>query len=154
MKHLLLALSLATLCAGASAAEPRGHVLLLPEQMEWFDVPSLPPGARGAILEGPLDQPVPFTLRVRLPADYRIPPHWHPAIEHVTVLSGTFHMGMGERFDDSAGTALTAGSVGIMPAETRHYGWTIEPTELQLHGVGPWNIVYVDPADDPRKQAE
>lgn len=149
---LSTALALAALPATAVlAGDAPGHVMVSPDQMQWVDLAALPPGARGAVIEGPLDQPGPFTVRVRFPADYRIPPHWHPAIEHVTVLSGTFHMGMGEKFDRAATAPLGVGSVGIMPAKSPHYAWTAEATELQLHGVGPWDIVYVDPADDPRR---
>jgi quercetin dioxygenase-like cupin family protein len=150
MKPIALLLSVALL-AVLPAAGRETHAMLSPQQMQWVDLAALPPGARGAVIQGPLDQPGPFTVRVRFPANYRIPPHWHPAIEHVTVLSGTFHMGMGEKFDRAATTPLGVGSVAIMPAKSPHYAWTAEATELQLHGVGPWDIVYVDPADDPRR---
>ncbi len=158
MKPQLLLLSVALALAGmhatAQAGDKPAHVMMSPDQMQWVDLPSLPPGAKGSVIEGPLDKPGPFTVRVRFPANYRIPPHWHPAIEHVTVLSGTFNMGLGSKFDRGATMALTAGSVGIMPTKTPHFAWTDGATELQLHGVGPWDIVYVDPADDPRKRAK
>lgn len=158
MKPQLLLLSIALAFAGMPAiAHADGkptHVMMSPEQMQWADLPALPPGAKGTVIEGPLDQPVPFTIRVRFPANYRIPPHWHPAIEHVTVLSGTFNMGLGNKFDRGATMTLTAGSVGIMPTKTPHFAWTDRATEVQLHGVGPWAIHYVNPADDPRKRAK
>ncbi|MCA1714511.1 MAG: cupin domain-containing protein [Gammaproteobacteria bacterium] len=152
---LLLAIALALPGLPAAAHEPDkpSHVMMSPEQMQWMDLGALPPGAKGTVIQGPLDMPGPFTIRVRFPANYRIPPHWHPAIEHVTVLSGTFHMGLGEKFDRNATMALTAGSVGIMAPKTAHFAWTDGATEVQLHGVGPWDIIYVDPADDPRKRA-
>jgi hypothetical protein len=133
-------------------AQHHGHLMLTADQLKWGDVPSLPPGARLAVIEGPLNQPGPFTIRIRMPADYAIAPHWHPAIEHVTVMSGTFHMGTGEVFDRSKGTAITPGGVAIMQPKTTHYAWTREETEIQVHGVGPWAINYVNPADDPRKK--
>jgi quercetin dioxygenase-like cupin family protein len=154
MKHALLVLALSTFAGMAHASDPAQHVMVLPEQMQWTAIPALPPGATGVVLEGPLDQAVPFTLRLRLPAGYRIPPHWHPAVERVTVLSGTFLMGLGERFDEAGLTRLQAGSLAMMPVGVRHFAMTTEATELQLHGTGPWAIHYVDPADDPRSPAK
>ena len=84
--------------ATAQHAGP-GHSMVTPGDLRWADLPSLPPGAKIAIIEGPMSQAVPFTARLRLPAGYTIPPHTHSAIEHVTVLSGVFHMGAGSRFD-------------------------------------------------------
>lgn len=129
-----------------------GHTMVTPQELKWTDIPSLPPGAKMAVIEGPMNQAVPFTARLRLPANYRIPPHRHPAIEHLTVLSGTFHMGVGETFDPARSTALTAGSMAIMQTGTPHFAWTKDETVLQLHGVGPWGIEYLNPADDPRKR--
>ena len=73
------------------------HVMVLPADLKWVDVPSLPPGAKIAVIEGPMNEAVPFTVRLKLPADYKVPAHWHPAIEHVTVISGTFNMGTGDK---------------------------------------------------------
>ena len=67
--------------------------------LKWVDVPSLPSGAKLAIIEGPLNEAVPFTFRLRFPADYKMPAHWHPAIEHVTVISGTINMGVGDKLE-------------------------------------------------------
>jgi quercetin dioxygenase-like cupin family protein len=93
----------------------------------------------------------PFTLRLQLPDGFSIPPHWHPAVEHVTVISGTFNLSMGEKFDKSGGRALSAGAFAFMPPGMRHFAWTTGETVIQLHGTGPWKINYVNPADDPRK---
>ncbi len=129
------------------------HLLVLPDKLEWKDGPAgLPPGAKMAHLEGDMSKAEPFTFRAKLPAGYKIPPHWHPAIEHVTVLSGKLGMGAGDMFDESKGTQLPAGGFGVMPAEMHHFAWAVEDTELQVHGVGPWGITYVNPADDPRKK--
>lgn len=136
----------------AFPAEHAGHVMVNPRDLKWEDVPSLPPGAKIAVIEGPLSQPAPFIARIRLPANYRIPAHWHPTVERVTVLSGMIHVGMGDKLDTAKGTALGAGSVAILPARSNHYAWTTRETVLQLNGNGPWGITYVDPADDPRKK--
>ena len=131
-------------------AQAGHHTMVDPAKLNWAAVPSLPPGAQLAVLEGAMNEAGPFTVRLKFPADYRIPPHWHPAVERVTVLSGTFHMGMGEKFDNNTAHALTQGAVGIMPAKTPHYAWTTGETIVQLHGTGPWGITYLNPADDPR----
>ena len=128
------------------------HVMVTPNDLKWVDVPSLPPGAKVAVIEGPMDQATPFTIRLKLPADYKIPAHWHPAIEHVMVISGTFNMETGDKLDVTKTKALSAGSVAIMQPKTTHFGWTKEETIVQVHGVGPWGITYVNPADDPRKK--
>lgn len=134
----------------AWAAE--AHVLVAPADLQWADVPSLPPGAKVAVIEGPLNEAVPFTIRLKLPANFKIPAHWHPAIEHVTVLSGTFNVGIGDKFDMAVTKPLSAGGMAIMQPNTNHFVWTKDETIIQVHGVGPWALNYVNPADDPRKK--
>jgi quercetin dioxygenase-like cupin family protein len=128
------------------------HMMVTPNDLKWADISSLPQGAKIAVIEGPMDQATPFTFRLKFPADYKIPAHWHPAIEHVTVISGTFNMGTGDKLDTTKTKALSAGSVAIIPPKMNHFGWTKEETVVQVHGVGPWGITYVDSADDPRKK--
>jgi hypothetical protein len=144
------ALLLAFLAATASAHD--AHRLVGADELKWSDVPSLPPGAKLAVIEGPMSQAVPFTVRLKFPDNYSIPPHWHPAVERVTVLSGTFHMGLGEKFDRTKAQALTPGGIAIMQPKTPHFAWTRGETVVQLHGTGPWGITYLNPNDDPRKQ--
>ena len=130
-----------------------GHALFTPADLKWAVGPaSLPAGAQAAVLEGDPAKAGPFTLRLKIPADYKIPAHSHPADEHVTVISGTFHMGMGDKLDAANGKALPAGSFALMPAKTNHFAWASEETIVQLHGIGPWGINYVNPDDDPRKK--
>lgn len=112
--------------------------------------PSLPSGASFALLEGDPRQEGPFVMRLKLPDGYRIPPHWHPKVERVTVISGSFNLGMGERFDRAATREMTAGTFGYWPPGMRHFAWARGETVLQLHGTGPWQLTYVNPADDPR----
>lgn len=147
-----LCLALAFGAAVLPAAGDANHVMVTPDKLKWVDVPSLPAGAKLAVIEGPLNEPVPFTFRLKFPANYEVPAHWHPAIEHVTVISGAFHMGTGDKLDRSKGMALGAGAVAIMQPKTHHFGWTRDETIIQVHGVGPWAINYVNPADDPRKK--
>jgi quercetin dioxygenase-like cupin family protein len=117
----------------------------------WKDGPAaLPPGAKVAVLEGDPAKEGFFTMRLLLPDGYKVPPHVHPKVEHVTVISGTMHLGMGEQFDQGAGRTLPAGIFGFWPAGMKHFAWFTGETIIQLHGIGPWGINYVNPADDPR----
>jgi len=156
MKNFLTAVSLAVagafLAVPASWADSTHHMMATPDELKWADVPSVPAGAKVAVIEGPLNEPGPITFRLKFPADYKLPAHWHPGIEHVTVISGTFNMGAGDTLDTSKTKALSAGSVAIMQPKSHHFAWTKEETIVQVHGVGPWAITYVNPADDPRKK--
>lgn len=156
MRTRLLVVACAA-CTFASLGVPTvwaadNHLMVMPSELKWADVPSLPSGAKIAVIEGPMNEATPFTVRLKLPANYKVPAHWHPAIEHVTVMSGTFNMGMGDKFDQSKTMPLTVGSVAIMQPKTNHFAWTNEETVVQVHGMGPWAITYVNPVDDPRKK--
>jgi hypothetical protein len=105
-----------------------------------------------AMLEGTTSQPGPFILRVKFPAGFKVLPHFHHGIEHVTVLSGTFNLGHGEKYDEALMTAMKPGSVAIMQAKSPHFAMTPEETVTQSHGMGPWSVIYVNPADDPTKR--
>jgi len=127
------------------------HLMMSPAELTWNDLPSLP-GVKIAVIEGPLTQAVPIMFRLKFPANYQVPPHSHPGIEHITILSGTLNMGMGDMFDRTKTRALTPGSVAIMPPGTHHFVWTSEETIGQVHSIGPWTVTYVNPADDPSKK--
>lgn len=142
----------ATAGTAALAHESSTHKMVLPSDLTWNDVPSLPPGAKIAVIEGPMNQAVPFTIRLKFPRDYVIPAHSHPAIERVTVLSGTFNMGTGDRLEKSRTHALPPGAIAIMQSGTNHFAWTSDEVIVQLNGTGPWGITYVNPNDDPRKK--
>jgi quercetin dioxygenase-like cupin family protein len=131
-----------------------GHLMIAPAQLAWTDnPPALMPGAKIAVIQGDPSKAGPYAYRLKLPADYRVMPHRHPADEHLTVLSGTFYLAVGERFaPDQDGRGYPAGGFLVMPAGTAHYAWTNEETIVQVHGVGPSGITYVNPADDPRKK--
>jgi len=129
------------------------HRFVTPSDLKWTDIPALGAGAKIAIIEGPMTEAVPFTAMIKLPADFKIAPHWHPAVEHVTVISGTFNIGMGDKLDTTKTQALTTGSVAIMQPRMNHFAWTKEETIVEAHGIGPWEVNYVNPADDPRKKA-
>ncbi len=156
--HAIGVVLAAGLVAGTPARAQEGahapaHVMVTPADVSWGEGPaSLRPGTKAAVIEGDPKQAGLFTMRLKLPAGYQIAPHWHPADEHVTVIAGTFHMGLGESFDAAKGKPLTVGSFAVMPAKAAHFAFTKEETVIQLHGMGPWGINYVNPSDDPRKK--
>lgn len=145
----LLSLASPSLVADPQPAAPESGFSIASE-LKWKDAAALPPGAKVAVLEGDPSKEGPFVMRIRLPDGFNIPPHTHPKTERVTVLSGTFHLAMGESLVRSAARALPAGSYGFWPAGMKHTAWAEGETLLQLHGMGPWVINYVNPADDPR----
>jgi quercetin dioxygenase-like cupin family protein len=148
------ALVLVVLClvnTGRAEQHNEGITLNIPGQMKWHDgPPSLPKGAQIAVLEGDPSKEGPFVFRVKVPDGYRIPPHTHPKTERVTVVAGTFHIGMGEKFDAKAAKPMPAGSYGFWEAGMKHFVWVKGETIVQFHGMGPWSIQYVNPDDDPR----
>ena len=139
--------------AEAAAAEPTPpHVMLAPSAMKWQ--PFIPggPGVTVSVLSGDPEKPGPFVLRIKSPAGAKVAPHWHPTDEHVTVISGTFAMGMGEKFDPKALKVVPAGSYVLLPREMRHFALSRTATVVQVHGIGPFLVNFVNPADDPRRK--
>ena len=145
------AVAAAALFPLAASAQHAGHQFVSAKDIKWGTTPSLP-GAKFAVLEGPMNEAVAFTARIQFPAGYRIAPHFHSGIEHVTVISGEFAMAHGEKFDESRLTKLRPGDLAIMQPKTPHFAMTTMPTEVQIHGVGPWTLTYVNPKDDPRSK--
>lgn len=145
--------ALAALTLNANEHGMTGIKLHPTGEIEWKEgPPSLPKGAQIAVLEGDPTKEGPFVFRVKVPDGYRIPPHTHPKTERVTVISGTFNIGMGTTFDQSTTQAMPAGTYGFWEADMKHFVWVKGETIVQFHGMGPWSIQYVNPADDPRNQ--
>lgn len=137
----------------ASGPTVQQHAMLAPAAITWAEAPaSLPPGAKAAVVSGDPTQPGPFVIRLQTPAGYRVPLHWHPTTENVTVLAGTVSLGMGDSPESSASTDLAAGGFAVLPAEMRHSFLAKTAATVQVHGTGPFAITYVNPADDPRQQ--
>lgn len=130
-----------------------GSFIILPTDLHWTAAPAvLPIGAQMTILEGDPSKSGPFTIRLKLPANYKIPPHMNLGDDHITVISGSYSIGMGDKFDTTKGKDMPAGAFISIRTGDHSYSWTADDTILQLQGVGPWNIQYVHPSDDPRKQ--
>ena len=141
--------------SSAPGSERAGMGFFPPAAVRWKDgPPSLRKGVQMAVLEGDPARAGVFTMRLRLQDGFEVAPHWHSQVEHVTVLTGVLHFGVGERFDRSATREMAAGSFGYWPIGMRHFAWAEGETVLQLHGRGPWTITYVNPADDPRDRGQ
>lgn len=140
--------------AAALAADPvlEGHISITPSDIKWADA-SLGPGTQIAVLEGDPKLAAPFTMRLKVPPNSKIHTHTHPVFERVTVMSGTFYLGIGEEFDSAKAKAYPTGSVTMMPPGMPMFAYTTdEEAILQLHGTGPWGIDYLHPEEDPRKK--
>lgn len=142
-----LALGLTNAAAPTSAQAP--HVLVPADKVQWGPAPPvLPAGAQISVLEGNPAEKGPLTLRLQFPANYDVP-HWHSMTERVTVLSGALHVGMGDVIETSQ--RLDPGGFVSLPARMHHFAWTATPTIGQNSLDGPFDIFYVNPADDPQK---
>ena len=123
------------------------------DNLKWGPAPPfLPPGAQAVILSGDPSKAVPYVLRAKQPAGYKIPAHTHPQDENLTVISGNIHVGMGPKLDETKGETFTAGGYVLVPKDMQHYLWSTEETIIQVHGIGPVDFSYVNPADDPRNK--
>jgi len=141
-----------TLTAAAPAVAQPAHVLVPADKVQWGPAPPvLPAGAQIAVLEGNPSEKGPVTLRLQLPAKYDIPAHWHSMTERVTVLTGALNVGMGDKLDRTASQTLEPGGFVSLPANMRHFAWTATPTTVQINLEGPFDIFYVNPADNPVK---
>jgi quercetin dioxygenase-like cupin family protein len=116
--------------------------------------PMFPAGAQFAVIDGDPAAKALVTVRLEMPAGYKIAPHWHPTDEHITVLSGTLSIGMGDTLDIAHGKTLRAGGYAVAPATMHHYAWTKTGATIQVHMIGPFAITYVNPADDPSQNAK
>jgi quercetin dioxygenase-like cupin family protein len=140
------------LAAGQTAEALSSHAIVTPAKIKWLNFPIGGRGVKAAVIAGDPDKPGPFVLRIKSPARTRVAPHWHPGDEHVTVLSGTFAVGMGDVFDWKKLTVLPAGSYALLPREVHHFALSKTATVVQVHGMGPFQVNFVNPADDPRKK--
>ena len=124
-----------------------------PEDIKWGPVPPvLPAGAEMAVLAGDPSGTGLVTLRLKMPPGYHLPPHWHPTDEHVTVISGSFAIGMGDKFDERQSKVLKPGSYAVAAANMHHFAWTKNGAVVQVNLLGPFQINYVNSADDPSQK--
>ncbi|HEX7939275.1 MAG TPA: cupin domain-containing protein [Gemmatimonadaceae bacterium] len=120
--------------------------------INWGPAPAVfPVGARMAVLQGDPGKPGLFTVRLELPDGYKVAPHTHPTEEEITVIKGTFLLGMGDKMDAAKATKLPAGAFSSVEANMHHYAIARGQTVVQVHAMGPFVLTYVNPADDPSK---
>jgi len=143
----------ALMLAGHGHAEDHSrHHATQAEELKWSQPAAYAKGAELAVVSGDPTKEGFYVVRLRVPAGFRIAPHTHPNDENVTVLSGVFHVGTGETFDASKGATVKVGGFAHVGKGMTHYAYFPEATVIQLHGMGPQGITYVNPADDPRKK--
>ena len=142
----------ATSLAGDRETKEHKPVIVQPSELEWADSPALSAGVKVSILYGDMKKAEPIGFRIKLPAGGMIAPHTHPVDERVTVISGVFAMGEGEKFDTAALKEMPVGSVAIFPRGCPMFGFAREETIIQVNAEGPWGINYINSADDPRKK--
>ncbi|MEO8259720.1 MAG: cupin domain-containing protein [Acidobacteriota bacterium] len=148
---LVAALLFAPFITLAAVAQTPAHVMENLSTAKWGPAPPLlPPGAQIAVLAGDPTRAVPYTVRLKFPANYDIPAHSHPTDENVTVVSGELFMGMGNKLDRKSGLGLGVGGFASMPANSNHFAYTRTETTIVLFGQGPVEFKYVNPSDDPR----
>jgi quercetin dioxygenase-like cupin family protein len=136
--------------AVAARAEGPGPTIFLPDGIKWGDAPpNVPPGAKLAVLAGDPGKPGVFIIRFKFPANYKIPAHWHPTDEYISVVSGAFLVGVGDTFDATKTTALPPGAFIVAPANMKHFAMTKQETVVQITSTGPFEMPYVNPADVP-----
>ena len=138
---------------GAHTASSEKHAFT-PDAIPYGPAPAfVAAGAQLAVIEGnPGASSGDYTVRLKMPDGYRIAPHWHPLRENVTVISGTFKVGMGDRFDVSAMAAFPAGSFAYLDPDMHHYAMASGEVVVQVHGSAPLQFNYVDPNDDPSRK--
>jgi hypothetical protein len=151
-KFLLAVLVIGTVVLFAQSGKPQNA--FTPAQIKWGPPPPfVAAGAQLAVLEGnPMADSGDFTIRLKMPDGYKIAPHWHPKRENVTVISGTFKVGMGDKFEAAKMMSFPAGSFAYLDPDMHHYAMAVGPTVVQVHGMSPLQFNYVNPADDPSKK--
>jgi quercetin dioxygenase-like cupin family protein len=134
-----------------AAAAPAEKNAFTPDAIQYGPAPSfLAAGAQLAVLEGnPMASTGDYTVRVKMPDGYRIAPHWHPKRENVTVISGTFKVGMGDHFDSNSMMTFPAGSFAYLDPDMHHYAMANGEVVVQIHGMSPVQFNYVNPEEDP-----
>lgn len=143
---LLFVAGVTLLAAGSAVSAKSSH-----SNLKWMDgPPSLPSGVQMAVVSGNPGKQGMFTIQLKMPADYAVPAHSHPTNEVVKVLSGKLHYGMSDKLNMSDAKTLTVGHTVTMKAKMNHWVHAPAPATVQVSGMGPFQITYVDPNDDPR----
>jgi len=152
MRSFMLATALLLLSGATVPAQDHKAHATAADAVQWGPAPpSLPKGAQAAVLAGDPGKSGPFTVRLKMPSGYRIPAHQHPTAEAVTVLSGEFNFGTGDKLDEAKAQKLSPGGFVDLPANMDHFAFASAETIVQINSMGPFVIKYVNPADDPSR---
>ena len=139
---------------GTSTVSAMEKNAFTPDSIPWGPAPPfVPAGAQLALLEGnPMASSGDYTVRLKMPVGYKIAPHWHPQRENVTVITGTFKVGMGDQFDESKMMSFPAGSFAYLDPSMHHYAMAVDEVVVQIHGQSPVQFNYINPDDDPSRK--
>jgi quercetin dioxygenase-like cupin family protein len=138
-------------CVAGASFGADAPMTMNPTQVTWGpSPPTLPPGAQIAVMAGDPGKPGFVSIRMKMPAGYTVRPHWHPTDEHVTVLSGTMAFGMGDTIDPKSEKTVTRDGYFTAQAKMHHYAVARTAAVIQVDLEGPFDITYINPADDPR----
>jgi hypothetical protein len=152
---LLSAVAFSALLAAGPGSAMEMHKIIKADAIQWSEAPpQLPKGAKVAVVYGDPSKEGLYIILARMPDGYIVPAHWHNQVENVTVLSGTFNVGMGGKLDKQKGEALGPGGFFSSGAKMQHFAWVTGETVIQVTGMGPFDITYVDPKDDPAAMAK
>ena len=148
--EMLMAVIFAGLSCAAIAGESKDFVN--PKDIKWGPAPpAIPRGAKIAVLQGDPFKSGPFVMRLMVPAGYKIPPHWHTQDESLTVISGSFYFGKGDKTETSNASTITAGAFHYLSGKDHHYLVAKTPSVIQINGNGPFDVTYINAANDPQK---
>jgi len=151
-RMLLTVLTVLAVAVLPVQAQHMDHKITAPDDLKWVDAAPLP-GAKIVVLHGDPSKEGLFVYRFKFPANFKVPAHYHKASESVTVVSGEFFLGTGEKFELGAGKPMAPGAFAFIPPTHRHWAYTKDKeTVVQVHGVGPTDLTFVNPAEDPRKK--
>lgn len=142
-----LAVAALSLSLSPALAQQAQHTMVNANEVQWKEAPPILPGAQVSVLYGDPAKDGMFVMRLKFPANYRVPPHTHPVDEIVTVISGEFNIGMGREFDEAKTKPYTAGGLVAMPPGTEHFVYTDQETVIQISTRGPWALNFVNPGD-------
>ena len=140
---------IATLCVAQSGAQEPHHTVVRPRDLKW--TPMELPGAELAVVSGDPGKPGEFVIRIKLADGTKVPPHWHPTDEHITVMRGIFAVGTGILYDETKLEDMQPAMYALMPKNVRHFGLSKGESVVQVHGQGPFVVNWVNPADVPKK---
>jgi len=148
IRYFILSCLILALNSTAIALDSQQLTFFNTKQMQSWGTPkALPPGAHDLVLNGNVAEPGVYTVRIKLPANYQIPPYSQSAPSYITVIAGSYHIGIGNTFDKTKGETITTGGFAILPANVPLYTWTTEASIIQIHGEGPVKVSLIKPTN-------